>query len=94
MLARRYIARRLQVERGNTMKPLAEMFDYETIRHEVHDYCSCAYPNTYNEPAIVHELIDLAYDTGFPIRSIDDVDFELFDNIVESCENSFIVVYA
>ena len=51
-------------------------FDYQRVKAEVHDYCSMADPNTFDEAGIVCALRDMAYDNGTCINSIDDVDPE------------------
>lgn len=58
-------------------------FDYQRVRAEVHDYCSMADFNTFDEPAIVTALRDMAYANNCSITSIDDVNPDVFVAIVE-----------
>lgn len=64
-----------------------ELFDYARVRQEVHDFCQLTDYNTFDEAGIVTELLDLAYDRGHRIRSIDDVDPDIFNEIVEDHDN-------
>ena len=58
-------------------------FDYQRIKTEVHDFCSMANFNTFDEAGIICALLDMAYDNGTCINSIDDVDPETWDNLIE-----------
>lgn len=51
-------------------------FDYQRVKAEVHDYCSMADPNTFDEAGIVFVLQVMAYGNDTCINSIDDVDPE------------------
>ena len=58
-------------------------FDYQRIKTEVHDYCSMADFNTFDEAGIICALLDMAYNNGTCINSIDDVDPETWDDLIE-----------
>lgn len=57
-------------------------FNYRRVKMEVHDYCSMADYNTYDEPGIVAALREMAYANDCNIDSIDDVDPGAFEFIV------------
>ena len=57
-------------------------FNYQRIRAEVHEYCSMADCNTFDEPGIVAALQKMAYDNDCNIDSIDNVDPGAFEFIV------------
>lgn len=57
-------------------------FNYRRIKAEVHDFCSMADFNTFDEPGIVAALQKMAYDNDCHIDSIDDVDPGAFESIV------------
>lgn len=59
------------------------MFDYENVRREVHEYCDMADDNTFDEAGIVDAIRNLAYDNDVCVNSIDDIDPDLFDAIVQ-----------
>ena len=69
-------------------------FDYQRVRAEVHDYCSMADLNTFDEAGIVHALRDMAYDSGTCINSIDDVDPETLDDLIEKFDTGTITTIA
>ena len=58
-------------------------FDYQRVKTEVHDFCSMADFNTFDEEGIICALLDIAYDNGTCINSIDDVDPETWDDLIE-----------
>ena len=57
-------------------------FNYHRVSAEVHDYCSMADCNTFDEPGIVAALRDMAYANNCTIDSIDNVDPGAFEFIV------------
>lgn len=57
-------------------------FNYRRVRAGVHDYCSMADYNTFDEPGIVAALQKMAYDNDCTIDSIDNVDPGAFEFIV------------
>lgn len=69
-------------------------FDYQRVRAEVHDYCSMADPNTFDEAGIVCALRDMAYDNGTCINSIDDVDTETWEDLIEKFDTGTITTIA
>ena len=69
-------------------------FDYQRVRAEVHDYCSMADPNTFDEAGIVYALRDMAYDDDLCIKSIDDVDPETFEDLIEKFDTGTVTTIA
>ena len=69
-------------------------FNYQRVRAEVHDYCSMADFNTFDELGIVRALRKMAYDNDCNIDSIDDVDPDAFDFIVQMHDTGYITVIA
>lgn len=69
-------------------------FDYQRVRAEVHDYCSMADPNTFDEEGIVCALRDMAYDNDLCISSIDDVDPETWEDLIEKFDTGTITTIA
>lgn len=58
-------------------------FNRQRVATEVHEYCECAWFNTFDERGIVNELEHMAYAKDCTIDSIDDVDQYVWDSIVE-----------
>lgn len=81
---------------GATLKKGFEMahFNYQRVSAEVHDYCSMADFNTFDEQGIVAALQKMAYDNDCNIDSIDDVDPGAFDFIVQMHDTSYITIIA
>lgn len=69
-------------------------FDYQRVRAEVHDYCSMADFNTFDEEGIVYALRDMAYGNGTCIHSIDDVDPETFEDLIEKFDTGTVTTIA
>jgi hypothetical protein len=69
-------------------------FNYQKVASEVHDYCEEAWVNTFDETGIVHELEHMAYATDSTIDSIDDVDSDVFDSIVEKHDTGTVNIIA
>lgn len=69
-------------------------FDYQRIKTEVHDYCSMADLNTFDETGIVCALRDMAYSNGCCITSIDDVDADIWENLLEKFDTDNITTIA
>ena len=69
-------------------------FDYQRVKSEVHDYCSMADPNTFDEAGIVCALRDMTYDNGTCINSIDDVDPETWEDLIEKFDTGTITTIA
>lgn len=69
-------------------------FDYRKVKAEVHDYCSMADFNTFDEAGIVYALRDMAYDTGTCISSIDDVDADTWEYLLEKFDTGTITTIA
>ena len=65
-------------------------FNYERVSAEVHDYCSMADCDTFDEQGIVAALRKMAYDNNCNIDSIDDVDRGAFDFIVQMHDTRYI----
>lgn len=65
-------------------------FNYQRVKAEVHDYCECAWFNTFDEPGIVAALRKMAYDNDCVIDSIDDVAPDIWDSIVEKYDTGCI----
>lgn len=65
-------------------------FNYERVSAEVHDYCDMADLNTFDEPGIVAALRKMAYDNDCNIDSIDDIDHDAFDFIVQMHDTAYI----
>lgn len=74
----------------------AEMasFNWARVATEVHDYCECAWVNTFNERGIVAALQHLAYTHDLTINSIDDVDPDVWDSIVEKYDTGTVNKFA
>ena len=56
-------------------------FNYQRVSNEVHEYC-------------VHELEHMAYTTDCTIDSIDDVDPDVWDSIVEKHDTGKVSSFA
>lgn len=69
-------------------------FDYQRVRAEVHDYCSMADFNTFDEEGIVHALERMAYVNDLCIESIDDVDPDTFDDLIEEFDTGTVSIIA
>ena len=69
-------------------------FNYQRVKAEVHDYCECAWCNTFDEPGIVAALRKMAYDNDCVIDSIDDVDPDVWDSIVEKYDTGKVSNFA
>lgn len=69
-------------------------FNYPKVAREVHDYCEMAWINTFDERGIVHELEHLAYTNDCTIDSIDDVDPDVWDSIVEKYDTGTVNQFA
>lgn len=68
--------------------------NYQRVKAEVHDYCSMADLNTYDERGIVATLRKMAYDNDCNIDSIDDVDPDAFEFIVQMHDTGYITTIA
>lgn len=73
---------------------MTSLFDYQNVTREVHEYCSMADFNTFDEKGIVLALRDMAYDIPFPIRSIDDVDLETWEALLDEYDTGFVTTIA
>lgn len=69
-------------------------FDYQRVKAEVHDYCSMADFNTFDEDGIVYALRELAYVNDCRITSIDDVDADTWEDLLEVFDTSTITSIA
>ena len=69
-------------------------FDYQRIKKEVHDYCSMADFNTFDEDGIVSVLRELAYVNDCSINSIDDVDADTWEDLLEAFDTATITTIA
>ena len=69
-------------------------FNYQRVKAEVHDYCNMADFNTFDERGIVATLRKMAYDNDFNIDSIDDVDPDEFELIVQMHDTGYITIIA
>lgn len=69
-------------------------FNYQRVAREVHEYCEGAWFNTFDEPGIVHELEHMAYAEDCTIDSIDDVDPDVWDSIVEKHDTGTVNLFA
>lgn len=69
-------------------------FNYQRVSAEVHDYCSMADFNTFDEPGIVAALRKMAYDNDCNIDSIDNVDYGAFEFIVQMHDTSYYTTIA
>lgn len=65
-------------------------FNYQRVSAEVHEICACAWVNTFDELGIVHELNHLAYVNDCTINSIDDVDPDVWDSILDKYDTGYI----
>ena len=65
-------------------------FNYQRVRAEVHEYCDMADFNTFDERGIVATLRKMAYDNDCNIDSIDDVDPDTFEFIVQMHDTGYI----
>jgi hypothetical protein len=69
-------------------------FNYQRVKSEVHDYCSMADLNTFDEQGIVAALRKMAYDNDCDIDSIDDVDPDAFEVIVQMHDTGYYTTIA
>ena len=69
-------------------------FNYQRVRAEVHDYCNMAEFNTFDERGIVATLRKMAYANDCNIDSIDDVDPDAFELIVQMHDTGCITIIA
>lgn len=69
-------------------------FDYQRVKAEVHDYCSMADFNTFDEEGIVYALRELAYVNDCRINSIDDVDADTWEDLLEVFDTATITTIA
>ena len=69
-------------------------FNYHKVANEVHEYCEEAWFNTFDETGIVSDLRKLAYAKDCTIDSIDDVDPDVFDSIVEKYDTGKVTNFA
>lgn len=69
-------------------------FNYQRVKADVHDYCSMADFNTFDERGIVATLRKMAYDNDYNIDSIDDVDPDAFELIVQMHDTGYITTIA
>lgn len=69
-------------------------FDYQRVKAEVHDYCSMADLNTFDEDGIVSALRELAYVNDCSINSIDDVDADTWEDLLEAFDTATITTIA
>lgn len=69
-------------------------FNWAKVANEVHDYCECAWINTFDERGIVAELEHMAYANDWTIDSIDDVDPDVWDSIVEKHDTGTVNLFA
>ena len=65
-------------------------FNYQNVSAEVHDYCSMADCDTFDEQGIVAALRKMAYDNDCTIDSIDNVDRGAFEFIVMMHDTRYI----
>lgn len=63
-------------------------FDYQRVKAEVHDYCSMADFKTFDEHGIVSALRDMAYVNDWCITSIDDVDADTWESLLEDFDTT------
>ena len=69
-------------------------FDYQRVKAEVHDYCSMSDFNTFDEEGIVSALQVMAYGNDTCINSIDDVDPETWEDLIEKFDTGTITEIA
>ena len=69
-------------------------FDYRKVKAEVHEFCSMADFNTYDEAGIVSALRNLADTNGFCITSIDDVDADTWEHLLDKFDTNTITAIA
>ena len=69
-------------------------FNYQRVSAEVHDYCSMADFNTFDESGIVAALRKMAYDNDCNIDSIYNVDRGAFEFIVLMHDTSYYTTIA
>lgn len=69
-------------------------FDYRRVKAEVHDYCSMSDFNTFDEDGIVSALRELAYVNDWCITSIDDVDADTWEDLLEVFDTTTITTIA
>lgn len=69
-------------------------FDYQRVKEEVHNYCSMADFNTFDEAGIVFALRELAYVNDCCITSIDDVDADTWEELLEVFDTATITTIA
>ena len=65
-------------------------FNWQRVANEVHDFCESAWDNTFDERGIVAALQQMAYANDLDIDSIDDVDPDVFDGIVEKYDTGYV----
>lgn len=69
-------------------------FNRQRVASEVHDYCNGAWINTFDERGIVATLQHMAYANNCVIDSIDDVDPDVWDSIVEKYDTGTVNAFA
>lgn len=69
-------------------------FNYQRVSTEVRNYCDCAWITTFDERGIVHALEHLAYANDLTINSIDDVNPDVWDSIVEKYDTGKVTYFA
>lgn len=69
-------------------------FNRPRVTREVHEYFEGAWFNTFDAPGIVNELEQMAYAEDCTINSIDDVDPDVWDSIVEKHDTGKVSIVA
>lgn len=59
------------------------LIDYQNVRREVHEYCDMADFNTFDEDGIVSAIRRIADDTDCYIGSIDDLDEDTWNDLLD-----------
>lgn len=69
-------------------------FNRPKVMREVHDYFEGAWFNTFDVTGIVNELEQMAYAEDCTIDSIDDIDPDIWDSIVEKHDTGTFNIFA
>lgn len=69
-------------------------FDYHKVKAEVHEFCSMAYFDTFDETGIVSALRNIANANDCSITSIDDVDADTWEYLLDKFDTGTITAIA